>query len=191
MAYAEDTTERVIEESDTQASNFEYDFKSFRWGDSQEVVEEKEGDPDRDGDMTAYKAHYIVYETTVAGKDALLAYYFCDDGLFQTRYILTESHSNENLYIDDYSDVRRALSKKYGEPSVDWEDWQDSDKKSYYASKKGDALSYGYLSYLTCYALERTDILMEMSADNYIISTTIDFQSREISAGEADYSDDF
>jgi hypothetical protein len=30
-----------------------------------------------------------------------------------------------------------------------------------------------------------------MSADNYVITTTIDFSSTEISAGEADYSDDF
>lgn len=121
----------------------------------------------------------------------MLVYYFCDGGLFQTRYILTENHSNENLYIDDYEDVRTALTKKYGEPSLDWERWQDDSKKEYYASKKGDALCYGYLTYVTFYELERTIVGMEMSADNYNISTTVDFQSLEINPGEADYSDDF
>ncbi len=204
--YAEAVTESAAEEAVTESaaeeavtegaagnssSSEEYDFKTFRWGDLQEDVEAVEGTPDSDGEMSSVDANYIVYDTTVAGKSALLAYYFCDDGLFQTRYILTEEHSNENLFIDDYEDIRDALTKKYGEPSLDWERWQDDSKEDYYANKKGDALCYGYLTYVTYYSLDRTIVAMEMSADNYDISTTIDFQSLDISAGEPDYSDDF
>jgi hypothetical protein len=32
---------------------------------------------------------------------------------------------------------------------------------------------------------------MNMSADNYEIATTIDYNSNEMGPGEADYSDDF
>jgi hypothetical protein len=168
-----------------------YDFKTFHWGDSQEIVEAVEGEPTKKGDMSGVDAYYIAYETTVAGKDAVLAYYFCSDGLFETRYVLTEKHSNEDLYIDDYDDVRTALTKKYGEPDVDSENWSNDNKKSYYADRKGDALSYGYLSYMTGYLLDKTTVLMKMSADNYKITTTVDFQSEELFPGEADYSDDF
>ena len=123
--------------------------------------------------------------------DTLLAYYFCDDGLYGTRYILQEKHSNDSLYIDDYEKLRKEITKKYGEPLLDIEDWQDDSKKDYYITKKGDALSYGYLNYYTMYLLNRTTISMDMSADNYIISTTIDYSSNMIGPGEADYSDDF
>jgi hypothetical protein len=187
---ATQSSESDIEETESSEEEA-YDFKKFHWGDSQETIEAVEGEPKTEDDMSAVDAHYVAYETTVAGKDALLAYYFCSDGLFQTRYILTESHSNEDLYIDDYEDVRTALTKKYGEPDFDFENWSNDSKKSYYADKKGDALSYGYLTYLTAYMLDRTTIYMDMSADNYKISTTIDFTSNDISAGEADYSDDF
>lgn len=197
-AFAEETETEILAETDTESlsekeseTELEYDFKKFCWGDAQELIEKEEGEPYLEDDMTAVDAHYIAYETTVAGKDAVLAYYFCDEGLFRTRYILTEEHSNEELYIDDYEDVQEALEKKYGEPTLYYEDWQDDSKKSYYAEKKGDALCYGYLNYYTYFRLDRSLISMEMSADNYDISTSIDFTSMEISPGEADYSDDF
>ena len=179
------------EESTENVDKVAYDFKTFNWGDSQKKVEEVEGEPFLEDDMTAQDAHYVAYKTTVAGKDAVLAYYFCNEGLFCTRYILSEEHSNENLFIDDYEDIREALTKKYDEPDYDFENWSDNGKKSYYADRKGTALEYGYLDYLTAWQLERTYISMEMSADNYNISTTIDFRSNDIDAGEVDYSDDF
>lgn len=179
------------EESTENTDEVAYDFKTFNWGDSQEKVEEVEGEPFLEDDMTAQDAHYIVYKTTVAGKDALLVYYFCDEGLFITKYILTEEHSNENLFIEDYEDIRDALTKKYDEPDYDFENWSDNGKKSYYADRKGTALEYGYLDYLTAWIMEKTYISMEMSADNYNISTIIEFGSKDIEAGEADYSADF
>lgn len=188
--------DEALTESNTDnntSTSEDYDFKKFKWGDTQEYVESIEGEPSSEDDMKDVNAHYIAYDTTVAGKDALLAYYFCDDGLYQTRYILTEKHSNENMYIDDFNTVIDALKKKYGEPDTEWERWQDDDKKDYYSGKKGDALSYGYLNYYTWWEdiNNRTDVFASMSADNYVISTTIDFSSTDLSAGEADYSDDF
>lgn len=166
------------------------DIRQFNWGDSQEYVESVEGEPVYEGQMNGLNANYIAYETTAVGLDMLIAYYFCDDGLFQARYILTEPHSNETLYIDDYSTFRSALTKKYGDPLWDYESWENDSKKEYYANRKGDALCYGYLSYMTWYFTDRTTIYMNMSADNYDISMTVDYESNEISAGEADFSGD-
>ena len=81
----------------------EFDFKKSNWGDTEDDVIAIEGEPDIRGEMNGLDAYYIAYEATAVGKDALLVYYFCDDGLFCTKYIFTESHSNENLYIDDYN----------------------------------------------------------------------------------------
>lgn len=169
----------------------QYDFKKFMWGDSETDIADVEGEPVSTGQMKGLDAHYIVYEASVAGKDALLVYYFCDKGLYEVRYILTERHSNDRLYIDDYNDVKRALTKKYGDPLIDEETWQDERKKDYYKDKKSDALSYGYLSYWTCFLNDRIEVNMDMSADNYDIKTVIYFSSLTISPGEEDFSDDF
>ena len=123
-----------------------YDFKKFRWGDSQESVMAVEGTPKYSGKMNGLDANYIAYDTTAVGMDVLLAYYFCDGGLYSVRYILTEEHSVDSLYIDDYNTFKQALTNKYGEPLLDNEKWTSDSKKSFYADNKGRALNYGYLS---------------------------------------------
>lgn len=150
---------------------------------------EVEGTPYMDGEVNGVDANYIAYETSAVGLDMMLAYYFCDDGLYQVLYLLTESHSVDSLYIDDYDTYKSAMIKKYGEPLIDDEDWESDSKKDYYADRKGDALSYGYLSYTTAWILDGTIILMKMSADNFDITMTVSYSSRNISPGEADFSD--
>ena len=93
-------------------------------------------------------------------------------------------------YIDDYTTFKNALTKKYGKTVLDFENWQDDSKKSYYADKKGDALSFGFLTYSTIWLLDDTCISMDMSADNYEISMSVSYQSLRIDPGEADFSDD-
>lgn len=166
------------------------DFKRFYWGDSKETIMQLEGKPFTEGKMNGLNATYIVYETQAVGLDMLLGYYFCDEGLFQIRYVLQEEHSNESLYINDYETFKEALTKKYGTPLIDSEKWANDSKKKYYADNKGDALCYGYLTYQTYYMSDRTIIGMDMSADNFDVSMTVDYQSLTISPGEADYSDE-
>jgi len=177
-------------ESATATPTYEYDFKKFRWGDSQDQVRLIEGEPFLANRIPEQNTDYIAYRTRAVGLDMILAYYFNEDRLYQVRYILDEKHSNEDLYIDDYTIFRTAMTKKYGKPLLDLEKWQDDSKKDYYINKKGDALSYGYLSYLTRYLTDRTFILMKMDADNYEVSMTINYTSKDISPGEPDYSDD-
>lgn len=169
----------------------EFSFKGLKWGDSTEKVQGVEGtNIVFSGTVKGSTATYIVYEATAVGLDMLLAYYFCDKGLYEVRYILTEQHSNDMKYIDDYTTFKNALTKKYGKTVLDFENWQDDSKKSYYADKKGDALSFGYLTYSTIWLLDDTCISMDMSADNYEISMSVSYQSLRIDPGEADFSDD-
>lgn len=168
----------------------DYDFKTFYWGDPREKVIGVEGIPDGTGTLSGTNSEYIAYETTAVGMDVLLAYYFCDEGLYAVRYVLLETHSNDSLYIDDYNEFKSALTKKYGDPIFDLENWEDNSKKEYYANKKGDALCYGYLTYETLYSSGRASIVISMSADNYEISTTVDYVSFDIDPGDPDYSNE-
>lgn len=170
----------------------EPDFRSVRWGMTEEEVRSLEGNkPDYSGKLDGRNAWYIGYDTKLMGNSVILAYYFGANGLYEARYIWTESHSNENLYISDYKDVRTQLTAKYGSPWWDKENWDTSSHKSYYSEKKGDALSYGYLTYETCYRTNRTNITMQMDADNYKVSFIIYYESKTITAPAIDYSRDF
>lgn len=169
----------------------EFSFKGLKWGDSMEKVQGVEGtDTVFSGTVKGSTATYIVYEATAVGLDMFLGYYFCDKGLYEVRYVLAEEHSNDMKYIDDYATFKNALTKKYGETVLDFENWQDDSKKSYYADKKVDALSFGFLTYSTIWLLDDTCISMDMSADNYEISMSVSYQSLRIDPGEADFSDD-
>ena len=170
----------------------EMDFRSTRWGMTEDEVKAVEGNnPDYSGRLDGRNAWYIAYERKLMGNGVLVAYYFSTNGLYEARYIWTEKHSNENLFISDYDSVRTQLTNKYGNPWWDHENWDTTSHKNYYADKKGDALSYGYLSYETCYSTARTDITMQMSADNYTVSFIIYYESKDIAAPAEDYSDLF
>ena len=181
-----------VKASSTMDTSKKANFKSYSWGDDEELIKASEGAiPDYTGDLNGVKAHYIGYDTNVSGLDMILAFYFCDYGLYETRYILTEKHSVESNYIDDYNNLKSAITKKYGQPNYDDKSWDTSSHEDYYKGKEGDALSYGYLTFDTKWALGDTNIYMNMSADNYDISLIIDYSSTDISPGAPDYSDDF
>ncbi len=185
-------TESILDGDEIQKTeNNVPDFKTFYWGDSKEIVIETEGEPSISGDMSAYDAEYIAYETTVAGMDCILAYYFCDEGLYIIRYLLTEEHSTDSLYIDDYEKLVSGISSKYGEPSITFDNWESDSLEEYYSGNEGKALVYGYLKKTTYWELDDTLITAVASADNYDVTTEVQYESLTISAGEADYSSDF
>ena len=178
----------LAEENDSQS--VQYDFKKFCWGDTKEKVISVEGTPKSEEQMKGINASFIAYKTNAVGLDVLLAYSFCEEGLYAVVYASMEEHSNDSLYIDDYNSFKSALEKKYGEPAIDKEIWQDDRKEEYYKKRKGDALSYGYLSYYTVFFTDTTRIEMKMSSDNYKITTTIAYASKEISTGAVNYSNE-
>ena len=171
-------------------SNTEPDFKTFYWGDAQTIVEKSNGTPDYTGVMNTQVANYIAYDVSLLGMDAILVYYFCDDGLFSVRYMFQEEHSNEDAYIDDYQTVKSALYKKYGTTLLEGENWSNDDKKEYYANEKGKAVLYGFLEYYAYYLNDRTEVDLTMNSDNYDISLAINYISNDIKPAEKDFSGD-
>ncbi len=168
------------------------DFCFVRWDMTEDEVKALEGNsPQYSGKVSGSNAWYIGYDTTLMGNDVILAYYFGANGLYEAQYIWTETHSNANLYISDYNDVKTQLTKKYGRPLHDKENWDTTSHKSSYFEQKGEALSYGYLTYLTRYSTRRTNISMHIDADNYDVSFIIYYESNAISAPSVDYSDQF
>lgn len=184
------STEAAIEADETEKNSSEkHDFKSFDWGMKQEDIEAVEGTPDVDEEMSNADGKFIAYaDRSVAGKKAILAYYFTNDQFYEARYLLKEDHSLGSSYISDYEDIKDALTSSLGETPRDYTKWDTDSHEDYYSGREGDALSYGYLSYATWFDMDNMDVYMFMTADNYDISTTVQFDSKTIKPGDKDYS---
>lgn len=183
-------TETAIE---AETELVEVIIKGHRFGDSKESVIEAEGEPDGTGVMSGNIADFIYYSNaSVVGFDTTLVYYFTENRLCEVRYILQEEHSNDSLYIDDYKKIEEAITSKYGKPLafISGEKWDTARHKEYYKDDKGNALSFGYLSFETYYLVKDAEIVMHMLADNYRVSTTISYVSSVITKPEPNYDDE-
>jgi len=154
-----------------------FDFRSVSWGMTIEEVKQSEklellheGDAD-----LLYSSEYV------AGLPATIIYRFQNQKLVQGSYTFDALHSNANDYIDDYNNIKEALTKLYGNPLVDEQVWKDDlfkdDPSSY-----GLAVSAGQLLYATQWETETTAIVLGLSGDNYEIShflfyTSFDYES--------------
>ena len=176
----------------TTSTGVEVVIKGHRFGDTKDAILAAEGEPEGTGVMEGTGADYVYYSTTVVGLNAYLVYYFTDDRVCEFRYILTEEHSNNILFIDDYEKIRDALVGKYGEPLalLSGEKWDTNDHKEYYSDNRGDALNYGYLTFADWFTAKDAEISMHMSADNYEVSTTISYTSSVIKMPDENYDGD-
>jgi len=99
-----------------------------------------------------------------------------------------ENHTNENLYINDYKELKEILIKKYGEPDkkklltlygrgeIYWRDDLFKDDRSEW----GFAISLGDLSYSSIWETPTTRIALILDGDNYEINLRIIYISREL-----------
>jgi len=175
MTATQDSMNLVMKSANAESPAEENDFKDFPWGASLKEIIAVEGQPI--GWPTISDENLILYETTVVGLDAQLGYFFSDGSLNQAAYIFSQSHSIDSLYIEDYETIKNALEEKYGEALIDLESWKDDSMKGYLSDRKGYALKNGYLQYVTCWTLDKTSILMIMSATDNEITTMVSFES--------------
>lgn len=155
-----------------EAETPEYDFKTFRWGASKEDIIAVEGEPT----TTDLYGEVLVYDVTAVGMEMKLFYSFDDRGLVGVSYLLTGSFEDNDQYIEKYNTFKAALSRKYGEPTLDEESWESDEGKAAYADKKGDAVFWGQLSYVTFFSPMRSRIVMYLSAPwEHIIYMTVTY----------------
>jgi len=121
----------------------DYNFRKTKWGMS--VAQVKSSEP---LEVVKEDKDFLGYKTIVIGKDVLLGYFFVDNQLVRARYVLAESHTNENDFITDYNDFKKILTKKYGKPKQDETFWKNDLYKDDY-SHWGTAISLGHLVYLS------------------------------------------
>ena len=136
-------------------------------------------------DMIVYADH------KAAGKNATLGYLFTNGELNSIVISFNESHSNNNLFIEDFDDVDESLTAKYGENTLFkrnmiWNDDLFKDSESDY----GLAVSCGDLVISSIWFLDGCTISHALTGDNYSINHGLMYSSDEgISASSAPNTD--
>jgi len=152
-----------------------FDFRQTNWGMSKEQVKAAEKNK-----IAIENEEVIAMDRVqVDKKECIYVYFFLEDKLYRVGYSFMEEHTNKNFYIDDYEGLKEILTKKYGEPKIDKVIWKNdlfkSDKQDW-----GTAVSMGHLEYFSSWETPTTYINLGLNGDNYKISLTLGYESREL-----------
>lgn len=154
------------------------DFRVAKWGESRESIMKKE----RETNLLPDSPDVYLFKSTIAGMQCVVGYFFTNDQFTMAKYIFEEEHSNSNLFIDDYTRLVRLMSQKYGKPQEGGENnmiwfndlWRDN------YEDWGLAISAGHLAYDASWETEKTEILVQLSGENYQIHLVVQYLSREL-----------
>ncbi|ODS30070.1 MAG: hypothetical protein SCARUB_04823 [Candidatus Scalindua rubra] len=166
--------EYVIDSNENKTK--EFDFRKTKWGDSVEKVKSSEtativpeiNDP-----------NILGFTGSVAGLEGLIGYYFVNGKLWKGAYIFSETHSNRNMFITDYSSIKNILIEKYGEPIEDNVNWLN-DLYADDTSQYGFAVSLGHLNFYCSWEIGDTKIQMVLSGENYDISHRLEYHNESL-----------
>lgn len=172
-----DTANQTPIPSETPSSNskkeMEGDFRYSNWGDTKEQVIAAEGQPNLEDN------EFVVYnDISLLNLNTDVTYSFKGSKLVMAFYSIRETHTNHQLYIDDYKKVKAALIEKYGEPISYKENWLDD----LWKDDPGMALYTGDLSFSTTYFPGKVRIVHTLNCDNYEIKHMIIYASPDYKA---------
>ena len=151
-----------------------FDFRKTSWGMAKEQVKKAET-----GKLEAEKDDRLGYSDSVAGKEVAIIYVFTKNKLTRSTYIFTSQHTNKNLFINDYEEIKQLLSDKYGLPSKDGSRWAN-DLYRNAPQDWGMAVSVGHLSYWSSWDTQTTNIFHGLRGDNYKVTLMTQYKSKEL-----------
>lgn len=145
-------------------------FRSSPWGASISTIKGNET-----ATLVNESGTGALYKGTVSGLNAYISYQVdVTYGLYRGGYVFQEEHSNGHTYISDYQTLKDAVIQTYGAPTSDQivklstlADYADA----------GQAIEQGYVEYLSEWVTDNSRIVLNMSSDNYKISTVLAYES--------------
>ncbi|PKP61313.1 hypothetical protein CVT91_03460 [Candidatus Atribacteria bacterium HGW-Atribacteria-1] len=160
------------------SNDVKYDFRKTNWGMSKEQVKATE-DKKADYEDNFQLSYDEVTISGKSGKDFPCNYYFSADKLYSSAYGLGGRHTNNNLYIDDYEELKEILTKEYGKPKTDKVIWKRDvfkDDKSYW----GTAVVGGDLSCSAQWETPTTEINLKLFGEDWRIILIVSYESKEL-----------
>lgn len=161
----------------TQEAKSKTHFRDATWGMSPEQVGKIEKS------KSFQKLHskstgldIVGYKGQAGAFKCFIAYYFAENQLVEGRYSFIEKHTNRNLYISDFKNIKDSLIEKYGKATKDNVVWRNDLYKDD-PSDWGMAVSVGHLNFEATWKLPETKIHLLLKGDNYKITHILDYMS--------------
>lgn len=166
----ETTNEEIImdepeEESEPEVEQRENtDFRNACWGDSIEDVKKYET-----AEFFGEDTDMLVYTGSLVGTSVEIIYMFENNKLFGCKYSCSSNYTSGGQYINAYNAWLEALTEKYGEPT-ETGIIQNEKQDLIDAAGESKALEYGYTAYASFWDMERTNISLGLTSENFEVS---------------------
>ncbi len=157
------------------------DFRKATWGMSPSQVKSSESSK-----LVEETSRYLIYETTIAGFDVLAGYIFAGDKLTRGKYLVMETHVNNDDYLSDFAVLNGYLTKKYGNPVEKDALWKTDSPYKNDESEWGHEISMGRLMVYAVYRSSNTEIEISLAAEDYnpVIEIQYSSMSAELQSAE-------
>jgi hypothetical protein len=157
-----------------------FDFRKVRWGMSKDDVMKRETSKPFEENEDA-----ICYHDEILGHKSDLCYYFTNGKLYRAIYSLDNSqYSNNNRYVDAYTEIVTSLTGKYGKPTNKRDVWSNNLFKGDY-QRRGMAYSADHVASGAEWDRDNENIHAGITGNNYKIGVFIEYENK-ILAKEAD-----
>ena len=133
-----------------------YDFRKTHWGMSKNEVRKNETT-----EFIGETDDALIYKEKIGGLDSKLVYMFKDGKLRNSAYKFENKYSDVEDYINDYEKLKKAYTKKYGEPHSDEVRWTNDTFKDD-PSMLGQVLIEDHVSYVTQWSLPETSVILSL-----------------------------
>lgn len=150
------------------------------FGMTMDEIIELQGEPDeKSNGMMVY------FNQKAAGQDAWVLYDCSSGSCKSINVFFSAEHTNDNLYIDDFKSIDKALTEKYGQPDLDGNMiWKDDFLKGN-ENNYGLAISRGDLSIGSTWNFSNNVLIIHMIyGDNYEIGHAIMYNDTTDSASQ-------
>ena len=121
----------------------------------------------------------VIYEDYIWGFDCEIQYCFLEGKLFQSSYLFDKSILHEDPRIEDYEELKELLIKKYGNPTIDGEEWKDDLSKRNELDRE-TAINKGHLVYNVGWETSTTKIFMTLYSYKNKTYLQITYSSKEL-----------
>ena len=166
-------------ESSTESVTSAFTFRGYDWGTSLDEIKQNEVTSDmvENVDYGMSGNTLIILNSKVSSYDASVIFEFDNDNkLISGGYSLTEEHTDDSGYYDDFIKLTSSYAKKYGLPEQS-DVWKNNLYKDD-VTKWGFAAACGHVSFLRYWdADDGSSISISLSGDNFETSTFVLYRS--------------
>jgi len=156
----------------------EVTFRGIPWGQEAGLIKKSiSEEPLYDDDRV------LSYKDSLSGLKAQYALFLANGRFIRGRYIFTERHTNDNLFMTDFEEIDKLLKEKYGNPKEHETSWLNDLYKDNF-EHWGMAISMGHLLIFSEWRMGNVTIYHSLHGDNFDIYHILEYQHKHMQALE-------